>query len=128
MIDFKRNTKSGPALSYQVDVSVTVQNCSDGKKRMRFSFSCDAYERAFQTAQYLIAGTDPNHPTRIYFRQSSPSEGFKMSCYSKAGRKVLLFGALRPVQGDIEDMVGKYKLQQDHNGVVYIDQKERNTN
>ena len=103
------------------DVRIT-NSCATGG--LRFSFSPNAWEKAFGESKYFIIGYDEDKPNRIYFSKATWENGIKLQCVGKGYNAIADYTAAKKIP-EFSRFIGKYTLEYEKTEDMYfIDVKE----
>lgn len=62
------------------DISITMTEGNLGKQRITFILRNNCYAKLTKNEHVVIAISG----TRVYFKEASPAEGFKLTCFNKS--------------------------------------------
>ena len=103
------------------DVRIT-NSCATGG--LRFSFSPNAWEKAFGESKYFIIGYDEDKPNRIYFSKATWENGIKLQCGGKGYNAIADYTAAKKIP-EFSRFIGEYTLEYEKTEDMYfIDVKE----
>ena len=95
------------------DVRIT-NSCATGG--LRFSFSPNAWEKAFGESKYFIIGYDEDKPNRIYFSKATWENGIKLQCGGKGYNAIADYTSAK-----------KFQNFQDSSGNIHLNMRKRKT-
>ena len=104
------------------DVRITNSYATGGR---RFSFSPNAWEKAFGESKYFIIGYDEDKPNRIYFSKATQYNGIKLQCSGKGYNAIADYTAAKKIP-EFKKFIGEYTLEYEKaEDMYFIDVKEK---